>query len=95
MHIEKAVKENTETLVECEVSSSNPASLMEFYIGGIKQKYSKQIQTPGSDNGINKTFVFVFTTDRSQNGKKARCRLQWNGTYIKNETEFILNITCE
>ena len=96
--IGNAVKENTEKSVKCKASSSNPASLvdMEFFIDEIKQTYKlPQVnKINGSNSGLVKTFAFTFTTDRSQNGKIAKCSLKWNGTYLT-KAEVNLNITCE
>ena len=94
-----AVKENTVKLVKCKASSANPHSSvdMRFFIGGIEQIYTKheEIPKPGSDNGTEKTFVYPLTTDRGQNGKMAKCRLQWNGIYTEMEAEARLIIRCE
>ena len=99
MNIGEAVKENTKKSVQCKANSSNPASLvsMGLFIDGKKAKYNitQEIETPGSDNGMVKTFVFMFSTNRSQNHKVVKCRLQWDGKYIKMETKAYLNITCE
>ena len=92
------MKEHVEKSVKCEASSSNPASLvdMEFFINGAKEKdFIPQVtQTPGSHNGTIRTFTYTFKTDRSQNGKIAKCHLLWNGTYM-NKAEANLNIICE
>ena len=93
------MKELTNKSVECIASSANPADsvTMAFSVDGIKLKYTELhvIQTPFSDGGENKTFVFTFTTDRSQNGKTAQCRLKWDYTYIQKQAEASFNITCE
>ena len=98
MYIGSAVKEHTEKSVECRTSSSNPATLvnMEFFIDGTKQTdiKPKVTEAPGSNNGIVKTFVYRFTTNRSQNGNSVKCSLHWNRIYI-NKTEVKLNITCK
>ena len=99
MNIGKAAKEGTNKSVECKVSSSNPSTSvgMEFLIDGKKQKYNKsqETKTPGSHNGMLKTFAFTFTTDRSQNDKVAKCRLMWEGTFSQMEKEANLTITCK
>ena len=99
LDIGEAVKENTEKSVQCKAYSANPASSvgMEFFINGKNQRdiLPEIIETPGSDNGIIKTLVFMFESDRNQNGRSVRCRLLWDGTYIQKYTEGTLNITCE
>ena len=98
MAIDDIVRENTEKSVECEARSSNPASLVdiEFFIGGIKQtNITPQVNTtPGANNGSVKTFVFTFTTDRSQHSKITKCSLKWKGSFI-NMTDTTLYILCE
>ena len=99
MNIGDAVKENDMKSIECNASSSNPASSvgMEFLLDGKKQKYNKlqETETDGPHNGMVKTFVFMFITTRSQNGKVAQCRLLWDDKYINLEKETQLNITCK
>ena len=99
MNIGDAAKEHTKKSIECKVSSSNPASSveMEFFIDGKKQKYDKrqETETEGSHNGIVRTYVFMFTTNRSQNGKAAECHLKWCGKYNKTNAVAYLNITCK
>ena len=97
MNIGKAVKENTEKSVECRVSSSNPASLVDIdlFIDGNKHTYTTLKQADGSYNGKVKTFVFTFKTERHQNGKVAKCCLRWDGKYIQMEKKASLNITCK
>ena len=96
--IGNAVMEHTEKSVTCKASSSNPASLvdMEFFIDGMKQTHilPQVNQINGSNSGLDKIFDYTFTTDRSQNGKIAKCSLKWNGTYLT-KAEANLNITCE
>ena len=98
MTIENAVKENTNTTVECQANSANPASYvdMEFFIGATKQSHiAPQINTtPGSDNGMLKTFAFTFATDRKQNGMVAKCHVLWDGNSINETIEDYLSITC-
>ena len=97
MNIGKAVKEHNEKSVECKANSSNPPSVvdMAFLVVGINHTHSIHItQTPGSDNGTVKTFLFTFKTDRSMNGKMAECTMKWNGTYFAKKSN-LLNITCE
>ena len=99
MKIGNAVKENTNISVECEANSSNPASEvgMKFFINGSKESnITPQVtRNPGWYNGIVKTFVFTFTTDRNQNGMIPRCVLLWKKDSIYNITDGTLNITCE
>ena len=94
-----AVMENTNTSVECKSNSANPHSSvdMEFFIDDIKISYIKPrvTTTHGTDNGIEKNFVFTFTTDKNQNGKTAKCHLLWDGDYINTTQGRYLNITCE
>ena len=97
MNIGSAVKENTEKYVECKASSSNHPSAVDMavLVVGINHIHSIHItQTPGSDNGTVKTFVFTFKTDQSMNGKMAQCTMKWNGIYIAKKSN-LLNITCE
>ena len=93
------MKEGTYKSVECKASNANPSSSvdMEFLIDEKKQKYQKRQETviPGPHNGTRNTFTFIFTTTRSQNEKPAKCKLQWDGKYIKMVAEDILNITCK
>ena len=93
------MKEGTNKSVECKASSANPSSSvdMEFLIDEKKQQYNKRQETEirGPHSGMHKTFVFIFTTTRSQNEKAAKCQLQWDGKYIKMDAEDILNITCK
>ena len=99
MEIGEAVKENTEQSVECKAKSANPASSvgMELFIDGTNQRHinPEVSTTPGSDNGVVKTFVFRFTTNRNQNAKIVKCRLLWDGTFIHIKRDDYLNITCE
>ena len=99
MEIREATRENREQLVECKANSANPSSSvgMELLIDGTNQKEIKPevTETPGSDNGIVKTFLFRFTTDRSQNEKAVECHLMWDGAFMKVKREDSLNITCE
>ena len=99
MNIENAVKENTNTSVECQAHSANPASSIgiDFLIGTTKQSHiiPQVTSTPGSDNGIVKNFVFTFKTDRSQHGTAARCHLLWDGHTTDEKKEYYLNITCK
>ena len=85
--------------MECKAKSANPASSvgMELFIDGINQRHinPEVSTTPGSDNGVVKSFVFKFPTDRSQNKKIVKCRLLWDGTFIYIKREDYLNITCE
>ena len=98
MKIGKAVKENTEKSVECKANSSNPVRSvdMEFLIDEKKEGYNElqQIEKRGANNGMVKSFTFTFATNRSQNGKVAKCRLQWEGKQDI-EKEARLNITCK
>ena len=93
------MKEGTNISVECTASSANPSSLvnMRLFIDDKNQKYNKRQETdiPGPHNGMRKTFIFIFTTTRSQNEKAAKCQLQWEGNDIEMEAEDILNITCK
>ena len=93
------MKENTEITVECKANSSNPVRSvgMEFLIDGKQQRYNKhqETKTLGSNNGMVKSFAFTFTTNRSQNGKIAKCCLQWDGEYINMTEEAQLNIRCK
>ena len=99
LEIGEAVKENTLQSVECKVNSANPASSvgMVLVIDGVNQTEIEPdvTETHGSDNGMVKTFVFMFTTERSQNEKMVECRLLWDGTFIEIKKEQSLNITCE
>ena len=94
----ESVKENTETSVECDANSANPASSvgMDLFIDGAKlNNIVPQVkERQGYDHGIVKTFVFKFTTDRSQNGKEVKCNLLWDQNSFK-ERKVTLNITCE
>ena len=93
-----AVKEHTVKSVECTVNSSNPASLVdiEFLIDDAKQDNitPKITETPGSNSGIVKTYAYMFTAERTQNGEMAKCYLRWNGMFIE-EMVAPLNITCK
>ena len=93
------MKENTEKSVECKTSSSNPVGSvgMEFLIDGKKQRYNKRqdIEKLDANYGMVKSFTFTFTTNRSQNGKAAKCRLLWEGKYVDIEKKENLNITCK
>ena len=95
----EAVKENTVKVVQCKAYSANSASSvgMELLIDGVNQtEFEPDVtHTHGAHNGMVKTFVFRFTTDRSQNGKMVTCRLLWDGTYSGLKKEDYLNITCE
>ena len=99
MEIGEAVEENTEHSVVCKANSSNPTSSvgMELFIDGTNQNQIKPElkELPGSHNGMIKAFVFRFTTNRSQNEKIIKCRLLWDGIFIKIKKEGYLNITCE
>ena len=99
MEIRETVKENMEQLVECKANSANPSSSvgMELLIDGTNQKEIEPevTETPGSDNGFVKAFVFRFTTHRSQNKKAVECRLMWDGAFTNVKKEDSLNITCE
>ena len=96
--IGEPVKENTQMSVECRADSANPVSSvgMQFLINGASQNnIDHQVtKTDGFDNGMVKTFVFKFTTDRSQNGRKAKCLLLWDKNPLQ-QREATLNITCE
>ena len=99
MDIGDAVKENTSASVACTSNSANPHSSVDidFFIGATKQSHIKPqvTTTPGTDNGIVKTFVFNFTTARNQHGETATCHLLWDGDYTNTTRENYLNITCE
>ena len=97
MEIEEAVKENTEQSVKCTANSANPVSSvgMALFIDETYQSAIESEVTPGSDNGMVKTFVFRFTTSRSQNKKIVKCCLLWNGEFIEIKNQYFLNITCE
>ena len=99
MKIGNPVKENTIKSVECIASTTNLASSlgMEFYIDGSKKIYDTPFERTGingSHNGMVETFAFTFTTDRSMDGKIAKCSLHWKMTQIQ-AAEDKLNITCE
>ena len=99
MNTGNAAKETTNISVECHAKSANPASLvgMEFFIGTIKQgdTVAQITEAPGSYNGTAKTFVFTFTTNRNMTGMIAGCHLLWDGIYMNEKKENMLNITCE
>ena len=99
MNIGNAVKENKITSMKCKANSANPSSLvgMEFFIDSTRQSniIPEATEIPGSDNGMVKTFVFTFKTDRNHNGMIARCHLLWDGDYTNEKREVYLNITCE
>ena len=99
MEIGEGVKENTEQSVKCTANSANPVSSvgMALFIDETNQSAieAEVTNTPGSDNGMVKTFVFRFTTSRSQNKKIVKCCLLWNGEFIQIKKEDFVNITCE
>ena len=99
MEIEEAVKENIEQLVICKAKSANPGSSvgMELFVDGTKQRQIKPeiTEITGSNNGIIKSYVFRFIADRNKNKKIVRCRLLWDGGFIKIKKDGYLNITCE
>ena len=100
MNIGNSVKENTETSVECKANTSYPAHSVDilFYIGGVRKIHDTLLKRTQSDDvhdGTLETFVFTFTTDRSMNGKIAKCSLCKNGKKMQREAEATLNITCE
>ena len=99
MDTKGAVTENTIQSVECSTSSANPVSSvgMELFIDEINQKgiLAEVTETPSLYHAMAKSFVFNFTTDRSQNGKSVKCHLLWDGTYTRRNLKINLNITCE
>ena len=100
MNIGNPVKENTKKSVECIASSTNLASSvdMKFYIDGIRKTdhiILQRTERNGSHNGTVHTFVFTFTSERSMNGKIAKCSLHWNGKHMQKDVEAKINITCK
>ena len=77
MKIQNTVQENQSTSVECKSNSANPSSSvdMHFFIDSTRQNniIPEVTETHSSDNGMVKTFVFTFTSDRNQNGMIVRC----------------------
>ena len=98
MNTGNSVIENTNASVECRANNASPAGSvdMEFSINAKQTNIIPEVtETPGSNNGMIKTFVFTFTADRKQNGMTARCHLLWDGKHINISGEENLNITCE